>query len=64
MNKEQLTALSKLKAKWLYVGKPYALLGGNGCYMVEVGSPEIKVPGGTYQRCITLGIETDGHVHS
>ena len=61
---QQKQALDKLKQRWAIVSKPYSLLGGNGCIMVDVeGAPGESV-GSAYTACYTLGIERDGYVHS
>ena len=61
---QQEQALDKLKTKWSIVGKPYPLLGGNGCLMVEVEGAAGEAVGSAYTACYTLGIEPDGHVHN
>ena len=61
---QQKHALDHLKQSWAILGKPYHLLGGNGCLMVEVEGAACEEIGGAYTDCYTLGIEKDGHVHS
>jgi len=61
---QQKQALDKLRKKWAIVGKPYLLLGGNGCLMVEVEGAAGEAVGSAYTDCYTLGIERDGYVHS
>ena len=61
---KQEESLNVLKKHWEYVGKPYSLLGGNGCVMVEVGNGFKQVTGGTYCNCFTVGIEPDGYRHT
>ena len=54
---KQDESLNVLKKHWEYVGKPYSLLGGNGCVMVEVGNNNGIID-------MTIGIEPDGYRHS
>ena len=53
---QQKQALDKLKQRWKHVSKPYPFIGDN-CIMVDVGNNDGIID-------MTLGIETDGHVHS
>lgn len=53
---KQTESLNKLKKRYQYVSEPYPLLGDPACAMVEVAN--------TGFIDMTLGIETDGHIHS
>ena len=54
---KQEESLNTLRKCWEYVGKPYPLLGGNGCVMVGVSDVEGRTS-------ITFGIEPDGYYHT
>jgi len=54
---QQKQALINLKSRWSYVGKPYPMLGGNGCLLVDVSTSKEG-------RTITLGIELNGIIGS
>tara|TARA_R100000152_G_C6763701_1_gene188170 strand:- start:427 stop:627 length:201 start_codon:yes stop_codon:yes gene_type:complete len=61
---QQKQALDRLKQRWAIVSKPYPLLGGNGCIMVDVEGAACEGIGGAYSACYSIGIERDGHMHS